>query len=266
VATQDPVRAFDQIAPVYDQTREPLDATTLEALARILEQEGCRVLLEVGVGTGRIGVPLTERGFTLTGVDASKEMLARARAKHLDRLVRGSAYALPIRDGAVDGALFAHVLHVLDEPKRALAEAARVSRQRVFALVMERIRKGADGATAPAESDEHRALRDILAEKGYPLPQRQRPWQKDRELLAAIPPTDLTLLSDRVVTETLAERFRRIEKRADRLTLHVPREVLDAAIREVRGRIPPGEEDRSVTYRRKLSVASWEPRLLRPAA
>jgi ubiquinone/menaquinone biosynthesis C-methylase UbiE len=262
VSTQDPVRAFDQIAPVYDQTREPLDPTTLEALARVLEREACRVLLEVGVGTGRITGPLTERGFSRTGIEASTEMLARARGKHLDRLIRGSAYALPVRDGAVDGALFAHVLHVLEEPKRALAEAARVSRRRVFALVMERIRKGEEGATGPSESDEHRHLRDILAEKGYPLPKRTRPWQKDRELLAAIPPTDLTMLSDRVVTETLADRFKRIEKRADRLTLHVPRDVLDAAIREVRERIPPGEEGRSVTYRRKLSVATWEPHAL----
>jgi ubiquinone/menaquinone biosynthesis C-methylase UbiE len=266
MAGDEAVRAFDQIAPVYDQTREPLGPASIEALVRVLQKEGCVSLLEVGVGTGRIAGPLGSHGFEITGVDASREMLARAQEKRVGRLVRGSAYALPLRDETVDGALFAHVLHVLAEPKRALAEASRVSRRRVFALVMERHRKTADGEAVPQESDEHRLLRDLLEAKGYPLPRRQRPWQKDHELIASVPPKELAVISDQVVTETLEDRLRRIEKRADRLTLHVPREVLDAAIREVRARSTPGTQAPSVTYRRKLSVASWEPATLRGLA
>jgi SAM-dependent methyltransferase len=36
-------------------------------------------VLELGVGTGRLAVPLTEAGLSVTGVDASPEMLARLR-------------------------------------------------------------------------------------------------------------------------------------------------------------------------------------------
>ena len=62
------VQQFDQIAAVYDETREPLDDATLRGLQQAIEDSGCRSLLEVGVGTGRIAQPLSERGFHVTGL------------------------------------------------------------------------------------------------------------------------------------------------------------------------------------------------------
>jgi len=38
-------------------------------------------LLELGVGTGRVALPLAERGLDVTGIDASPEMLDKLRAK-----------------------------------------------------------------------------------------------------------------------------------------------------------------------------------------
>jgi ubiquinone/menaquinone biosynthesis C-methylase UbiE len=260
MAEADAVRDFDRIAPVYDATREPLDPASLEALARRLERAECRTLLEVGVGTGRIAAPLTARGFSLVGIDASREMLRRAREKGLPRLLRGDAYHLPLRAGSVDAAFFAHVLHVLAEPKRALAEAARVSRRRVFALVVDRHRKTPEGEVEPGESDEHRRLRALLEAQGYTLPRRERPWQRDRRLLRELPAEESTVLSERIVTETLEERLARIERRADRLTIDVPREALLAAIAAVRAESGSGSP--TVTYRRQLSIAAWSPEAL----
>ncbi|WP_088289162.1 bifunctional 2-polyprenyl-6-hydroxyphenol methylase/3-demethylubiquinol 3-O-methyltransferase UbiG [Kineosporia sp. A_224] len=40
-----------------------------------------RRLLELGVGTGRLAVPLAAAGFTVTGVDASPEMVDRLRGR-----------------------------------------------------------------------------------------------------------------------------------------------------------------------------------------
>ena len=37
--------------------------------------------LELGIGTGRIALPLVERGVEVHGVDASEEMVAKLRAK-----------------------------------------------------------------------------------------------------------------------------------------------------------------------------------------
>jgi ArsR family transcriptional regulator len=91
-------------------------------------------LLDLGTGTGRILellAPLYARGI---GVDASADMLAVARA-NLDRAhltnaqVRlGDIHHLPFAKNAFDVVTIHQVLHYLDEPERAITEAARVLR------------------------------------------------------------------------------------------------------------------------------------------
>jgi ubiquinone/menaquinone biosynthesis C-methylase UbiE/DNA-binding HxlR family transcriptional regulator len=91
-------------------------------------------LLDLGTGTGRmleLLAPLYDRAV---GIDASPNMLAVARA-NLDRAgianaqVRlGDIYSLPLARDAFDVVTIHQVLHYLDDPERALAEAARVLR------------------------------------------------------------------------------------------------------------------------------------------
>src|SRR5262245_18978624 len=90
--------------------------------------------LDLGTGTGRLlepFAPLYRRGV---GVDASTDMLAVARA-NLDRAGIGHAqvrlgdiYHLPFARDSFDLISVHQVLHFLDDPERALAEAARVLR------------------------------------------------------------------------------------------------------------------------------------------
>lgn len=70
----------DRIAHVYDELYQNMfdnDATVtlLSGYAR-----GGRAL-ELGIGTGRIALPLAERGVEVVGVDASEAMIARLRSK-----------------------------------------------------------------------------------------------------------------------------------------------------------------------------------------
>ena len=91
-------------------------------------------LLDLGTGTGRVlelFAPLFARAV---GIDASPAMLGVARA-NLDRAgvahaqVRlGDIYNLPLPRDSFDVVTIHQVLHYLDEPERALAEAARVLR------------------------------------------------------------------------------------------------------------------------------------------
>jgi ubiquinone/menaquinone biosynthesis C-methylase UbiE len=74
----------------------------------------------MGIGSGRIATPLIQRGLGVTGLDTSAGVFAQAREKRTDRLVRGSAYALPFPDATFDAALFVHVPHLLDDPGAAL--------------------------------------------------------------------------------------------------------------------------------------------------
>jgi ubiquinone/menaquinone biosynthesis C-methylase UbiE len=67
---------FDRAAGYYDATRA-LPADSMDALTAMLAAElaGRGECLEVGVGTGRIALPLRERGIKLAGMDISGAML-----------------------------------------------------------------------------------------------------------------------------------------------------------------------------------------------
>ena len=67
-----------RIARIYDDLYEKVDEDALDVLAELAD--GGRVL-ELGIGTGRVALPLRARGVDVYGIDASEEMIARMRAK-----------------------------------------------------------------------------------------------------------------------------------------------------------------------------------------
>jgi SAM-dependent methyltransferase len=250
---RDVTKAFDEISVVYDETREPLVASTLDRVTDELRVRGIERLVEVGVGTGRVAVPLIQRGFAVTGVDASTGMLARARGKRIERLVRGSAYALPFADRAFDAALFVHVLHLLDDPAAALREACRVARQGALAIVRPLTAGRPDGFEG-SPADPRWIVYDLLAKEGYPVPSRDRgPRVRESRLLRSLPPDRLEVVGDREVTEPLARRLYMLSRRGSRHVLHIPADVLKRATDEARARIG----DRTITYRRVEALATW---------
>ena len=90
------------------------------------------LVVEVGCGTGRLTLPLA--GLTLArvvGVDAEARMLEVARSKDAAGRVewmRGSAYRLPLPDGAATLVVMVMVVHLLRQRVRAFVEARRVLR------------------------------------------------------------------------------------------------------------------------------------------
>ncbi len=73
---------FNQHAPLYDQ--EPFTKNTKAEVDFILEElklpEGAEII-DIGCGTGRHSIELAKRGFRMTGMDVSEEMLNIAREK-----------------------------------------------------------------------------------------------------------------------------------------------------------------------------------------
>ena len=70
----------DRIAEVYDRMY-PMRANvdpTVDALAKLA---GNGAALELGIGTGRIALPLAARGIEVHGIDASEAIVAQMRAK-----------------------------------------------------------------------------------------------------------------------------------------------------------------------------------------
>ena len=70
----------ERIADVYDDSPR-LPAGTERTVEFLAAAAGRGPILELGVGTGRLALPLVQRGFTVHGIDASPAMVAKLRAK-----------------------------------------------------------------------------------------------------------------------------------------------------------------------------------------
>lgn len=68
----------DQIAEIYDEFYSDYDPASVELLADLA---GSGSTLELGIGTGRIALPLHEKGVQVQGIDASEAMLSKLRSK-----------------------------------------------------------------------------------------------------------------------------------------------------------------------------------------
>ncbi|HSD97067.1 MAG TPA: methyltransferase domain-containing protein [Sulfuricaulis sp.] len=104
---------------------------------KIIEKMHCRPgdrILEVGVGTG-LSLPLYPRSVHVTGIDISREMLARARARkarlHLDhvtalRLMDAESLRFPA--DSFDKVVAMYVVSVAPHPARLVSEMRRACR------------------------------------------------------------------------------------------------------------------------------------------
>jgi SAM-dependent methyltransferase len=161
--------AFDRAAGYYDQSRglpDGVDELVADRIEAAVAQGGR--LLELGVGTGRIALPLHRRGRRIVGVDLSVPMLDRYRAKVAalglppPAVLRADATRLPVRDACVDAVLEVHVLHLVPGWRQALAEARRVLRPGGVVLVG---RGGGDHGDGPRERVRRR-FRELAAAAG----------------------------------------------------------------------------------------------------
>lgn len=123
---------FNRHAADWDRIRS-LHAPDTVVESAIREAVGggrIRALLDLGTGTGRILSLLAPLAQRVVGVDANHAMLAVARANleaagiRRAELRQGDIYALPVERGAFDVVIVHQVLHYLDDPARALREAA----------------------------------------------------------------------------------------------------------------------------------------------
>ena len=85
------------------------------------------LILDAGTGTGRISIPLLERGAKLVGCDLSLKMLMRLREKSSSApLAQADAAYLPFPANYFDALLTVHVMHLVGPWQEALWEFRRV--------------------------------------------------------------------------------------------------------------------------------------------
>ena len=128
---------FDSIAAVYDDTRvfDPdCFNAALDFITARFPPSRHKKLFEPGIGTGRIAIPFAERGYDVTGVDISDEMLKKLpeKLKHQPSLPvvfqKADVSSLPFPDDTFDIAVAVHVFHLIRDWKKALEEVFRVLR------------------------------------------------------------------------------------------------------------------------------------------
>ncbi len=76
--------AYETLAAMYDALMDDVDYEAwADYIDRMLQKHGCpgKRLLDLGCGTGNISIPLAKKGYQITGVDLSAEMLEIARGK-----------------------------------------------------------------------------------------------------------------------------------------------------------------------------------------
>ncbi|MCB1382354.1 MAG: metalloregulator ArsR/SmtB family transcription factor [Notoacmeibacter sp.] len=110
------------------------DAAVEQALKSAIGAAPFQAMLDIGTGTGRMLELFAGQYRRALGVDASREMLAVARANLDDagltqaQVRLGDVTALPVERDQYDLATIHQVLHYLDNPAVAVAEAARALR------------------------------------------------------------------------------------------------------------------------------------------
>jgi SAM-dependent methyltransferase len=184
--------SFDRAVAYYDATRGYAAGTAeaiQQAIVRYAGLGRSDLLLEMGVGTGRIALPFIEDGYRYVGVDISPAMMAELRrklspaARRQPRFVlcQADVLDLPLPDARFALVLAVHVFHLVSDWKRAAHEARRVLRPGAPLLVCyEEQVKDEDAPPSPSRSARE-AWDTIKRELGYVGAEMQPGFRPDLE-------------------------------------------------------------------------------------
>lgn len=211
----------------------------MEVLVRALSSHN-RVL-EVGVGTGRFGIPLQQRGIPLVGMDISPRMIKRGQRKGLRDVFLGDALSLPFRDVAFDATLSIHVLHLMPDWRAALAEFARVTREGYLTVA----------TTWKHGRSPHQVYWDSLRDSGY---ERPRKGVFERDLPKRLPPRETTRIGtfaeERRARDSLAALGNRVYSGQWETPEELHRQAVEAARREF--------TDETLQFEKTIALLRWD--------
>lgn len=198
--------SYARWAPVYDATFGRITrAGRREAVAHINARGGD--VLEVGVGTG-LSLDAYDPALRVTGIDYSEDMLRKARARvaelglrHVVALRQMDARSLDFPDASFDTVAAMHVLSVVPDPARVMAEIARVLRPGGQVVITNHFKH-------------ERGVWAGLARAAAPL-ERVLGWHSDFEIAAVLQEPDLSKVTRRALPPMGMMTFLVLQKRVN---------------------------------------------------
>jgi len=237
--------SFDRVANQYDATRGYPPGVPERIAAGFIAAGGLARgadTLELGIGTGRIALPLLAQGVNVTGVDISPRMVEHLTANYdVQRRERPEAgwgelavamadmTALPFPANRFDAVVGVHILHLVPEWRRALDETFRVLRPGASLLL------GQDRRENPELDAISDYWQDVVRELGY-TPRRVGA-KGYGEIVAELRARGLPIHEQVAVTWSEAETPRaaleNITLRLWSLTWHVPDDLFAESARRL---------------------------------
>lgn len=261
-------KSYDRVADIYDDTRR-LPAEVIGQIMDMITREidaSAGPVLEIGIGTGRVALPLAERGFRVAGVDLSEKMLMHLRAKSASLLprpqvVRGDAARLPFSDDIFNAVLAVHVFHLIDDLDDCLVEVRRVLRpggcllfggdRRTMRQIQDALQEGendlgvgedlinllAGYGVKPSDGDELRKRILASAEEMSAVIEHLPPIEWDYEI-------------------TCGEIVGRIEGRVTSSLWNIPEDEHEKLVRELKSQLASrvGPPETPIRYRRRFCM------------
>ncbi len=116
-------------------------------IQHLLEPRPGDRVLDIGCGVGDALLSLRSKNVIATGLDASPQMLAIAagRVGKGCALVNGIAEDLPFEDNEFDAAMLINTLEFVDDPEKAIMEAARVASRKIIVASINKWSPGGAG-------------------------------------------------------------------------------------------------------------------------
>jgi SAM-dependent methyltransferase len=165
--------SFDGLTAHYDETRTCDPAcfnSTLDWIEERFPTAEYSTILEPGVGSGRIAVPLAVRGYRMVGVDLSRQMLnlcveysQENGLKNRVNCVQADTTRLPFADGSFDLAIVVHVFYFISNWREAATEIMRVLTPKGVLILMHT----GYGAEVPEMNDRYK---ELAFDAGYTFP------------------------------------------------------------------------------------------------